>query len=46
VFILLTKTTQEEIWFSKMMENMNDFNIIYCDNIEDCLNKYKINEKN
>lgn len=46
VFILLTKDTQETIWFSKMMENMNDFNIINCDNIEDCLNKYKINENN
>lgn len=44
VFILLTKNTQEEIWFSKMMENMTDFNIIYCDNIEDCIKKYKENE--
>jgi superfamily II DNA or RNA helicase len=44
VFILLTKNTQEEIWFSKMMENMNDFNIINCDNIEDCIIKYKQNE--
>lgn len=46
VFILLTKNTQEEVWFSKMMENMNDFNVIYCDNVEDCINKYKINEEN
>ena len=45
VFILLTKNTQEEVWFSKMMENMTDFNIIYCDNIEDCVKKYKENEK-
>jgi len=45
VFILLTKATQEEVWFSKMMENMNDFTIINCDNIEDCINKYKENEK-
>ena len=44
VFILLTKNTQEEIWFYKMMENMTDFNIINCDNIEDCIKKYKENE--
>lgn len=44
VFIILTTGTQEEVWFSKMMENMNDFNIIYCDNIEDCIRKYKENE--
>lgn len=44
VFILLTKNTQEEMWFNKMMENMNDFTIINCDNIEDCIKKYKENE--
>lgn len=44
VFIILTTGTQEEVWFSKMMENMNDFTIINCDNIEDCINKYKENE--
>ena len=44
VFILLTKNTQEEIWFSKMMENMTEFNIINCDNIDDCIQKYKENE--
>lgn len=46
VFILLTIGTQEEVWFSKMIENMTDFNIIYCDNLKDCINKYKNNEKN
>ena len=44
VFILLTKDTQEEVWFSKMMENMTDFNIIYCNDIKDCIKKYKENE--
>lgn len=44
VFIILTTGTQEEVWFQKMMENMNDFTIINCDNIEDCIKKYKENE--
>lgn len=44
VFILLTKNTQEEVWFNKMMENITEFNIVYCDNIEDCIKKYKENE--
>jgi hypothetical protein len=29
-----------------MMENMNDFTIINCNNIDDCIKKYKENEKN
>lgn len=45
VFILLTIGTQEEVWFSKMIENMTDFNMIYCDDLKDCINKYKINER-
>lgn len=45
VFIILTIGTQEEVWFQKMMENMNDFTIINCNDINDCLNKYKENEK-
>lgn len=44
VFIILTTETQEEVWFQKMMENMNDFTIINCDNINDCIKKYKENE--
>ena len=44
VFIILTTGTQEEVWFQKMMENMNDFTIINCNDINDCLNKYKENE--
>lgn len=44
VFIILTTGTQEEVWFQKMMENMNDFTIINCNNINDCIKKYKENE--
>lgn len=40
VFILLTMGTQEEIWFSKMIEN-EDLNIIYCPNIDFLLKKLK-----
>jgi superfamily II DNA or RNA helicase len=43
IFILLTKNTQEEVWFAKMIENMSDFNIIYCKDLGDCLIKYKKN---
>lgn len=43
VFILLTKGTQEEVWFSKMMQNIDDFNIIYCEDIKDCIIKYSKN---
>lgn len=41
VFIIVTKETQEEIWFNKMFENLNNLNMIYCDNIDDCINKIK-----
>lgn len=44
-FILLTLGTQEEVWFSAMMSNLTDFNIIYCDNIDDCIKKYNNNVK-
>jgi len=39
VFIIVTKDTQEEIWFIKMMENINNLNLIYCKNIEECILK-------
>lgn len=39
VFIIVTKDTQEEIWFTKMMENINNLNLIYCKNIEECILK-------
>jgi len=45
IFILLTRGTQEEKWFEKMTENIiDDFNIIYCKDIEECHQKYKENE--
>ena len=39
-FILLTLGTQEEVWFTSMMSNLTDFNIIYCESVEDCIKKY------
>ncbi len=44
VFILLTNDTQEVVWFNKIIENLQDFNIIYCDSLEDCIKKSKENE--
>ena len=41
VFIIVTKETQEEVWFNKMFENLNNLNMIYCNNIDDCINKIK-----
>lgn len=40
-FILLTRNTQEEQWFAKMIENLNNFNFIYCENMEQFINKYR-----
>jgi superfamily II DNA or RNA helicase len=44
VFILLTKNTQEEVWFEKMTKDLQDFEFIYCDNLEDCIKKLRENE--
>lgn len=41
VFIIVTKETQEEVWFDKMFENLNNLNMIYCEDIESCINKIK-----
>ena len=41
VFILLTQNTQEEVWFNKMFQNINNLNMIYCPSLEFCLKKYK-----
>ena len=46
IFILLTLNTQEEKWFNSMMEDLKDFNIIQCKNLNDCINKYVENEGN
>lgn len=40
IFILLTNSTQEEVWFSKMFENMEDMDITYCPNINYCIKNY------
>ena len=40
VFIIVTQGTQEEVWFNKMFENINNLNLIYCPNVEYCINKY------
>lgn len=46
IFILLTKNTQEEVWFNKMFENfINDFNMIYCENITEAYKIYKKHEQ-
>lgn len=39
VFIIVTKDTQEEKWFNKMFEKINNLNLIYCKNVKDCINK-------
>ena len=39
VFILLTKNTQEETWFDKIFLNINNLNITYCNDINDCISK-------
>jgi superfamily II DNA or RNA helicase len=44
-FILRTKDTQECVWFEKMMSNLKEFNIIECNDIEDCIIKYKLNNE-
>lgn len=41
VFIFVTMGTQEEVWFSKMFENVNSFNMIYCPDVEFAINKIK-----
>lgn len=43
VFILISKGTQEEVWASKMLENSTEYNIIECDGIADCMEKYSKN---
>jgi superfamily II DNA or RNA helicase len=43
VFILVTKDTQEEVWLSKMIENSSEYNIIRCNSVYSCIEKYKQN---
>jgi superfamily II DNA or RNA helicase len=46
VFIFVTNNTQEEKWFNKAFENITKYNMIYCDNVQDTIKKYKENLKN
>ena len=41
IFILVTVNTQEEVWYSRMTESMNDenLNIINCEDVMDCISK-------
>lgn len=41
VFVFKTANTNEVKWFDKMFENITAYNMIYCDNIEDCITKLK-----
>lgn len=43
VFILLTNSTQEEVWFDKIFQNINNLNIIHCNDVDDCIIKLKNN---
>jgi len=45
VFIIVTQGTQEVVWFNKMIKDVIDYNIIYCDGVQDCLTKYRENTK-
>lgn len=43
IFILVTSSTQEEVWYKRMTESLNEdnLNIIRCKDIKDCLAKIK-----
>lgn len=41
VFIFVTLGTQEQVWFSKMMQNLDNIEQIYCPDVDFCLKKYK-----
>jgi superfamily II DNA or RNA helicase len=40
-FIFVTEDTQEEKWYQKMLENITSFDIVDCDNVDDCLTQFK-----
>ena len=46
LFILCTSNSQEEIWLSKAIQNFTEYNIINCENVDDCIKQYKLNETN
>ena len=39
VFIIMTEDTQEKVWVNKMFEQVQNYNFIYCSDIQDCINK-------
>ena len=43
IFILVTANTQEEVWYKRMTEGLNEdnLNIINCKDVKDCLTKIK-----
>lgn len=41
VFILLLPDSQEEIWFTKMVEGFSNYKIIHCPTVKHCIQKIK-----
>jgi superfamily II DNA or RNA helicase len=41
IFIFLTENTQEVTWFTKVFENISELNMIYCQDVDDCVSKLK-----
>lgn len=44
VFIIVTLNTQEEVWLNKIFDNITSLNLIYCPDVNYCINKI-LNEK-
>jgi superfamily II DNA or RNA helicase len=42
VFIFVTTGTVEEKWYSKMFENISAFDVVECNNVEDCILKLNV----
>lgn len=42
VFIYMTLGTQEVKWYKKAMENITNYEEIYCNGTEDCIKKYRL----
>ena len=43
IFILLTIATQEETWFNKMFENLDNIEMVYCPDVKCALKQYEKN---
>lgn len=47
VIIFVTKNTQEEVWFNKIIADLTSFNIMYFNNINNLITKYEfLNSQN